>query len=57
MYTCYLINPYWDYHCCAMIENYIAKKLAVLANLYVCNVLLIEHCRASATGGPLGHCH
>jgi hypothetical protein len=35
MYTCYRLQPYWDYHCCAMIEQYIANKLAVLSQ-FVC---------------------
>ena len=48
MYTCYLLQPYWDYHCCAMIENYIANKLAVLSQ-FVCLQCFVNRALSKCT--------
>jgi hypothetical protein len=48
MYTYYLINPYWDDHCCAMIENYIANKLAVLSQ-FVCMQCFVNRALSKCT--------
>ena len=48
MYTCYLLQPYWDYHCCAMIENYIANKLAVLSQ-FVCMQCFVNRAQSKCT--------